>query len=85
MTKSTQLAVRIPAKRIAELDEAIAAGDAENRSAAIVAALDEWIDKRRRRLVGAKIVAEYTRLPQQPSELSWVRAASEASIAAEPW
>jgi Arc/MetJ-type ribon-helix-helix transcriptional regulator len=85
MTKSTQLAVRIPSKQIEELDAAIAAGDAENRSAAIVTALDEWIDRRRRRLVGAATVEEYSRLPQQPSELSWVRAASEASIAAEPW
>jgi Arc/MetJ-type ribon-helix-helix transcriptional regulator len=85
MTKSTQLAVRIPTNRIEALDEAIAAGDAENRSAAIVTALDEWIERRRRRLVGAKTVQEYSRLPQQSSELSWVRAASEASIAAEPW
>lgn len=71
--------------RLAALDEAIAAGDAENRSAAMTVALDEWIDRRRRRVLGALIVAEYSRLPQQPSETAWVRAASEASIAAEPW
>ena len=85
MSKSTQLAVRMSGDRLAALDEAVAAGDAENRSAAITAALDDWIDRRRRRVLGERIVAEYTRLPQQPSETSWVRAASEASIAAEPW
>ncbi len=85
MTKSTQLAVRMSADRLDALDEAVAAGEAANRSAAMMAALDEWIDRRRRRRVGEQIVHEYERLPQQPSEISWVRAASEASIAAEPW
>ncbi len=85
MSKSTQLAVRMSPDRLAALDEAIAAGDAENRSAALTAALDDWIDRRRRRVLGERIVAEYTRLPQQQSETSWVRVASEASIASEPW
>ena len=85
MTRATQLAVRLPADRLAAIDSAVATGDVENRTAAIVAALDEWIDRRRRRLLGEQIVAEYTRLPQQESEIGWVRAASEASIAAEPW
>lgn len=85
MSKSTQLAVRMSGDRLAAIDEAVAAGEAENRSAAMTAALDEWIDRRRRRLLGERIVAEYTRLPQQQSETSWVRAASKASIAAEPW
>ena len=53
--------------------------------AAIVGALDEWIERRRRRLIGEAIVTEYTRLPQQDAEVGWVRKASQASIAAEPW
>ena len=85
MTRSTQLAVRVPADRLRALDEAVEAGDAESRSAAIVAALDEWIDRRRRRMVGEMIVAEYIRLPQRAEEIGWIREASEASIAAEPW
>ena len=48
-------------------------------------ALDEWIERRRRRLIGEAIVTEYTRLPQQDAEVGWVRKASQASIAAEPW
>ena len=85
MTRSSQLAVRVPADRLTALDAAIVAGDADNRSAAIMEALDEWIERRRRRLIGESVVAEYTRHPQQASEIAWVRAASEASIAAEPW
>lgn len=85
MTRSTQLAVRLPADRIQALDDAILAGDVENRSAAILGALDEWIERRRRRLIGEAIVTEYTRLPQQDAEVGWVRKASQASIAAEPW
>jgi Arc/MetJ-type ribon-helix-helix transcriptional regulator len=85
MTSSTQLAIRISDDRVALIDEAIDAGDVKTRSAAIVEALDEWIERRKRRLIGERSVAEYRRLPQQGSETSWVRAASEASIAAEPW
>jgi hypothetical protein len=85
LSKSTLLLLQISRDRLMALDEAIVAGDAENRSAAVAAALDDWIDRRRTRVLGVQSVAEYTRVSQQPSEVSWVRAASEASIAAEPW
>jgi Arc/MetJ-type ribon-helix-helix transcriptional regulator len=83
MTK--QLAVRFPDELLEELDEAIGLGAAENRSSAIVVSMKEWLDRERRKRLAGQIVAEYKRLPQTPEEIAWVRAASEASIAAEPW
>ena len=83
MTK--QLAVRFPDELLDELDEAIGYGAAENRSSAIVVSMKEWLERERRKRVAGQIVAEYERLPQTAEEISWVRAASEASIAAEPW
>jgi DNA-binding helix-hairpin-helix protein with protein kinase domain len=77
--------VRISKDRLTALDEVVAAGHAESRRAALDAAVDAWIEHQRRQTLGRQIVDEYTRVPQQPSEISWVRAASEASIAAEPW
>ena len=67
------------------LDEAIGLGSAENRSSAIVISMQEWLERERRKRVGAQIVAEYVKRPQTAEETAWVRAASEASIAAEPW
>ena len=83
MTK--QLAVRFPDELLEELDEAIGLGAAENRSSAIVVSMKEWLDRERRKRLAGHIVAEYERLPQTAEEIAWVRAASEASIAAEPW
>lgn len=85
MGSTKQLAVRFPEELLEALDEAIVAGLAENRSAAIVLSMQEWLDRARRAKVAAQIVAEYQRHPQTAEETSWVRAASEASIAAEPW
>ncbi len=47
--------------------------------------MQEWLERERRKRVGAQIVAEYVKRPQTAEETAWVRAASEASIAAEPW
>ena len=83
MTK--QLAVRFPDDLLEELDEAIGLGAAENRSSAIVVSMKEWLDRERRKRLAGQIVAVYERLPQTAEEIAWVRATSEASIAAEPW
>ncbi len=85
MGLTKQLAVRFPQEILAALDEAIDLGSAQNRSSAIVISMQEWLERERRKRVGAQIVAEYVKRPQTAEETAWVRAASEASIASEPW
>ena len=85
MGLTKQLAVRFPQEILAALDGAIDLGSAQNRSSAIVIATQEWLERERRKRIGAQIVAEYVKRPQTAEETAWIRAASEASIAAEPW
>jgi hypothetical protein len=47
--------------------------------------MQEWLEREGRKRVRAQIVAENVKRPQTAEETAWVRAASQASIAAEPW
>ena len=85
MGMKKQLAVRFPEELLVALDEAIGLGAAQNRSSAIVISMQEWLEREGRKRVGSQIVAEYVKHPQTAEETAWVRASSEASIAAEPW
>ena len=81
----TQLVARIDAELLAQLDELVASGDAKSRSDAVRRALEEMIDRRRRRLIGETIAEAYRRIPETNDELRWAAESTRSMIAEEPW
>lgn len=76
---TVQLAIRVDDRVAADLDSLVPARYA-NRTVAIRAALDEFIDRERRAEIGRQIVAGYKRFP--PGELhDEVAAAAQRSVA----
>lgn len=81
----TQLVARIDDALMAEVDELVANGDARSRSDAVRCALEEMIDRRRRRRLGESIAEAYRRVPETPDELHWAAQSTKSMIAEEPW
>jgi Arc/MetJ-type ribon-helix-helix transcriptional regulator len=80
-----QLVTRIDAELLAEVDALVAEGVVATRSEAVRVGLERLVDERRRRLVGAEIVAGYRRRPETDEELVGLDEATRALIAEEPW
>ena len=68
-----------------QLDELVASGNAQSRSEAVRRALEEMLDRRRRRQIGEAIVEAYRRVPETDDELVWAAHSTRAMIAEEPW
>ncbi|WP_419909437.1 ribbon-helix-helix domain-containing protein [Candidatus Poriferisodalis sp.] len=81
----TQLVARIDDGLLAQLDELVASGDARSRSDAVRRALEEMLDRRRRRQVGEAIVDAYRRIPETDDEMEWAAHSTRTMIAEEPW
>ena len=81
----TQLVARIDDELLAEVDELVANGDVRSRSDAVRCALEELIDRRRRRRVGESIAEAYRRIPETADELKWAAESTNLMIAEEPW
>ena len=81
------ISLRLSDDRLRRLDELVAEGEASTRAAAMVAAIDAWLELAERRRIDAAIVEGYTRVPQRDDdELALeAEAAAERSIAEEPW
>ncbi len=81
----TQLVARIDDSLLAQLDELVASGDAQSRSDAVRRALEEMLDRRRRRKIGESIVEAYRQVPETDDELEWAAHSTRTMIAEEPW
>lgn len=81
----TQLVTRVPDPLVAAVDELIACGEIESRSAAVRTGLLRLVEEHRRRATGEAIVAGYRRVPQAEAEIGWPDRATTDMIAAEPW
>jgi Arc/MetJ-type ribon-helix-helix transcriptional regulator len=80
-----QLVTRVDDELAAGIDELVAAGTVANRSEAVRLALEQLVDRHRRRIVGEQIVAGYRAMPQTDTEVGWADDASVRMIADEPW
>lgn len=80
-----QLVTRVDDRLIEQIDELVEQGVVESRSEAVRFALTAFIDRNRRRRIGAEIVDAYRRRPQTEAELGWSDHATRRMIAEEPW
>jgi predicted transcriptional regulator len=82
---ATQVPTRFHPDEVAALDQLVAEGVAESRSAAIRLAVAEFVDRRRRAQIGAAIAAAYAAVPQDAGDDELALAQANALTAAEPW
>jgi Arc/MetJ-type ribon-helix-helix transcriptional regulator len=80
-----QLVARVDDRLAAAIDELVDAGALASRSEAVRLALEDLVDRLRRRETGARIVAAYAALPQSATEVGWADEATRQMIADEPW
>jgi Arc/MetJ-type ribon-helix-helix transcriptional regulator len=80
-----QLVTRVDDELAAAVDELVEQGAVGSRSEAVRVALEQLVDRHRRRVVGAQIAAAYSALPQTDREVGWADEASVRMIAEEPW
>ncbi len=80
-----QIAVRLSAGQLADLDELVASGAYESRTAAVRAGIEAIAAAERRRTVDAAIAAGYRRLPPGAAEEITAIASLRDAIAQEPW
>ncbi|HUQ62997.1 MAG TPA: ribbon-helix-helix domain-containing protein [Acidimicrobiales bacterium] len=80
-----QLVTRVGDDVIAAIDALVAEGVVANRSAAVRLALEQLVDRHRRRAVGVQIAEGYRRHPQTDAEIGWADEATARMIADEPW
>ena len=80
-----QLVTRVDDRLAAEVDALVSAGVVESRSDAVRQALEDLVDRHRRREIGARIVDGYRRLPQPDDDVGFTDEATLAMIAEEPW
>ena len=83
---SPQIAVRVSDGLMASLDELVDPDGAyETRADAIRDAIEQLVDRERRRRIGEAIVEGYRRIPQADDEIQGVSEDSIRSIEEEPW
>jgi Arc/MetJ-type ribon-helix-helix transcriptional regulator len=61
---SPQIAVRLPAPLLDQIDQLVESGRFETRAEAVRAGIEQLVDEEHRRQVGRAIVEGYARLPQ---------------------
>ena len=83
---SVQIAVRLSDHLAADLDGLVEpTGPFLTRADAVRRAIEELVDRERRRRIGEAIVEGYRRIPQTEEELAWATRDAIASIEEEPW
>ncbi len=80
-----QLVTRVDDELVARLDEMVEGGEVRSRSDAVRSALEQMLDKRRRRLEGEAIVDGYLRQPETEEEMRWAEQNLRDMVAEEPW
>ena len=82
---TTPVPTRFSDEELALLDELVAAGIGENRSAVVRRAVALLGDRARRARTGEAIAASYRELPQSPGDDALALANALALTEAEPW
>lgn len=82
---TTPVPTRFTDDELALIDEMVASGVAENRSAVIRRGVHHLADSVRRARIGATIAASYRDLPQTPEDDELAMASAIAMTEAEPW
>lgn len=78
-----QLVTRIDNALLSEIDRLVERQQVASRSDAVRRALEAYVDRLKRDLVGEEIVAGYARIP--PTDELWTEDNSASMIAEEPW
>lgn len=82
---STQIAVKLPDKVVADLDHLVAGGAFESRSEAVRHAISALLRTEERRAVDAAFADGFARVPDTEAEEAEARRLAIATIAEEPW
>lgn len=82
---TTPVPTRFTDDELALIDELVASGIAENRSAVIRRGIHHLAESVRRATVGATIAASYRQQPQTPEDDELAMASAIAITEAEPW
>jgi Arc/MetJ-type ribon-helix-helix transcriptional regulator len=80
-----QIAVRLPEKLLALLDDLVGRGVYESRAAAVRAGVEAILELDRRRMVDQAIVDGYLRVPPTEAERQAAVSSLRAAILEEPW
>lgn len=80
-----QIAVRIPAELLAELDELVRRGAYQNRAAAVRAGIEAIARIEREQALDRAIIAGYHRFPATSVDDQSALASLRDAIADEPW
>lgn len=80
-----QIAVRLPAELLAEIDRLVARGVFESRAAAVRAGLEAVTESERRRETDRAIIEGYRRVPLGEAEHEAAFGSLRDAISEEPW
>jgi Arc/MetJ-type ribon-helix-helix transcriptional regulator len=80
-----QLVTRVDDELAAAVDELVEQGAVASRSEAVRVALEQLVDRYRRRRLGAQIAAAYSTTPQTDGEVGWADESSVRMITEDPW
>lgn len=81
----TQLVTRISDDLARRIDALVNDGTAASRSDLVRIAIEQYLDRHRRHLVGERIRAGYAESAQTESEVGWADEATRRMITEEPW
>lgn len=82
---TTPVPTRFSEEELALIDDLVARGVGDSRSAVIREGVHQLADRVRRARVGAEIAASYRALPQTPEDDDLAMANATALTEAEPW
>jgi Arc/MetJ-type ribon-helix-helix transcriptional regulator len=80
-----QIAVRLPHRLLADLDELVASGVYPSRAAAVRAGVEAITELERRRATDRAIAEGYRRIPPDAADAAATVASLRDAIAEEPW
>jgi Arc/MetJ-type ribon-helix-helix transcriptional regulator len=80
-----QIAVRLPASLLVELDDLVRRGVYDSRAAAVRAGIEAITDMDRRRRIDAAVIEGYRRVPAGEADGPSARSSLRDAIAEEPW
>ena len=82
---TTQIAVKLPARLLADVDELVARGRFRSRSDLIRRGIEAMVESSRRESIDRAYREGYARHPEAPEELAEAERLAIESINEEPW
>jgi Arc/MetJ-type ribon-helix-helix transcriptional regulator len=80
-----QIAVRLPAAVVIEIDTWVRSGRYQSRASVVRAGIDLVAHRERQRAIDEAIVEGYRRIPATTVEISAAEASMREAVAEEPW